>query len=174
MRTLFSEMHDFGKPELIEKASTEAKATFKKYASALPSARDAYAAALAFVRGHELDDFQYDLLAGALNQKIAERQGKAPIGCDKLPAAFSYYEKEAIAGHLWRLTWFGLLASYFSYDPTAADVDEQRGWLSLGALSKTWPHIDRANESIAVPDWLSALRRASRPPYRDRDERIRR
>lgn len=155
-----SDWKELGQPVLVEKASEQAKRTFQEYASARPSARDAYASALAFLRGHELDDFQKDTVAGALNQAVTERQGAKPIGSDRLAALFRYYEDEAVAGRLWRLTWFGLLVSYFAYDPLSTQGMEHDGWLLLrNLLSTTWPHIDSASGNATVPDWLATLRR---------------
>jgi|GEM_PF-1617883 len=160
LAALRADWGEFGKPALVEKASNEAKRTFQQYASARPSARDAYAAALAFLRGQELDESQKDVVAVALNQTVTERQGKRPIGSGRLAALFTYYEQEAATGGLWRLTWFGLLVSYFSFDPLSAAPNEHNGWSALRTLlTKTWPQIDRANGNAAVPDWLSTLRR---------------
>ncbi|MDR5803739.1 EH signature domain-containing protein [Caballeronia sp. LZ001] len=155
-----SDWKELGQPALVEKASEQAKRTFEEYASARPSARDAYASALAFLRGHELDESQKDTVASALNQAVSERQGARPIGSDRLTALFRYYEDEAVAGTLWRLTWFGLLVSYFSYDPLSARGIEHDGWLLLRKLlATTWSHIDSASGNATVPDWLAALRR---------------
>ncbi|MEX3901070.1 EH signature domain-containing protein [Paraburkholderia sp. BR10954] len=154
-----SDWKELGQPALVEKASEQAKRTFQEFASARPSARDAYASALEFLRGNELDEFQKDTLAGALNQAVAERQGAKPIGSDRLAALFRYYKNEAVAGRLWRLTWFGLLVSYFAYDPLSTRGVEHEGWLSLrDLLSTTWPHIDSASGHGTVPDWFAALR----------------
>jgi hypothetical protein len=155
-----SDWKELGLPALVEKASEQAKRAFQEYASARPSTRDAYASALAFLRGHELDDFQKDTIAGALNVVVTERQGAKPIGSDRLAALFRYYEEEAVAGRLWRLTWFGLLVSYFAYDPLSKQGKELEGWQLLrDLLVSTWPHIDRASGNVTVPDWLSVLRR---------------
>lgn len=155
-----SDWKELGQPALVEKASDQAKRAFQEYASARPSARDAYASALAFLRGHELDESQKDTVASALNLAVSERQGARPIGSDRLTALFRYYEDEAVAGTLWRLTWFGLLVSYFSYDPLSARGIEHDGWLLLRKLlATTWPHIDSASGNATVPDWLAALRR---------------
>lgn len=155
-----SDWKELGQPALVEKASEQAKRIFQEYASARPSARDAYASALAFLRGQKLDEFQKDTVAGALNQAVAERQGAKPIGSDRLGALLRYYEDEAVAGRLWRLTWFGLLVSYFAYDPLSAREMEHDGWLLLRSLlASTWPHIDSASGNTTVPDWLAALRR---------------
>ncbi|MFP3568540.1 EH signature domain-containing protein [Paraburkholderia sp. SIMBA_030] len=155
-----SDWKELGQPALVEKASEQAKRAFQEYASARPSARDAYASALAFLRGQELDESQKDTVASGLNQAVSERQGARPIGSDKLAALFKYYEDEAVAGTLWRLTWFGLLVSYFSYDPLSAREIEHDGWLLLRKLlATTWPHVDSASGNATVPDWLAALRR---------------
>ncbi|WP_109476668.1 EH signature domain-containing protein [Paraburkholderia sp. C35] len=154
-----SDWKELGQPALVEKASEQAKRIFQECASARPSARDAYASALAFLRGHELDEFQKDTVASALNQEVAERQSARPIGSDRLAALFTYYEDEAVGGRLWRLTWFNLLVSYFSYNPLTAKGMEHEGWLSLRKLlAGTWLHINSANGNAAVPDWITTLR----------------
>ncbi|QYD69027.1 hypothetical protein KZJ38_01095 [Paraburkholderia edwinii] len=155
-----SDYTGLGQPALVEKASDQARRAFQEYASARPSAHDAYASALAFLRGQELDESQRDTLASALNQPVAERRGTRPIGSDRLAALLGYYQDEAAAGTLWRLTWFGLLVSYFSYDPLSAQENEHNGWLSLRQLLvTTWPYIDNASGKATVPEWLAALRR---------------
>src|SRR5689334_16561595 len=87
LRRVFSDVQEIGQPELVEQASNQAKALFQEYSKARPSGKDAYAAALAFVRGKELDDVQYDALAGGLNTKIAERNGASPIASRRLEEA---------------------------------------------------------------------------------------
>jgi hypothetical protein len=159
LRRVFSDVQEIGQPELVEQASNQAKALFQEYSKARPSGKDAYAAALAFVRGKALDDVQYDALAGGLNTKIDERNGASPIASRRLEEALDWYEEEAMSDRLWRLTWFGLLTSYFSYDPQTASAEAGQGWASLrGLLQRTWPYIDRANKDVAVPDWLRTLR----------------
>lgn len=56
----------FGQPQLVEAASQEAERVFQGIAKSRPSKEDAYAAALAFMRGHRLEEWQFDLLASAV------------------------------------------------------------------------------------------------------------
>jgi hypothetical protein len=149
----------FGQPEVVEKAAAAAAQAFQGYAKARPSKADAYAAALAFLRGQDLDERQRDLVAGALSERIREQSNACVLGHGKLPTLLDEYSREAEAGDLWRLTWFGLLGSYFSFDPAKASEAEQFGWESLRAfLKRTWPLIDRQSGSKVVPDWVTVLR----------------
>ena len=149
----------FGQPEVVEKAAAAAAEAFQGYAKARPSKADAYAAALAFLRGQGLDERQLDLVAGALSERIREQSNACVLGHRNLSSLLDEYSREAEAGHLWRLTWFGLLGSYFSFDPSKASGAEQSGWETLRAfLMRTWPLIDRQSGSKVVPDWVTALR----------------
>jgi hypothetical protein len=150
----------FGHPEVVERAATAAAQAFQCYAKAQPSKADAYAAALAFMRGQNLDERQRDLVAGALSERIREQSNSCVLGHPKLPMLLDKYSREAEAGDLWRLTWFGLLGSYFSFDPAKSSEAEQSGWESLRAfLKQTWPLIDRQSGKKVVPDWVTVLRR---------------
>jgi hypothetical protein len=149
----------FGEPEVVQKAAAEAAQAFQGYAKARPSKADAYAAALAFMRGQPLDERQRDLVAGALAERVREQSNACVLGHRKLPELLQEYDDEAQAGELWRLTWFGLLGSYFSFNPEKASEAEQGGWEALRAvLQRTWPLIDRQSGSKVVPDWVSVLR----------------
>jgi len=148
-----------GHPEFVEQAATAAAQVFQGYAKARPSKADAYAAALAFMRGQELDERQRDLVAGALSERIREQSNGCVLGHRKLQVLFDEFGREADTGDLWRLTWFGLLSSYFSFDPAKASEAEQSGWESLRAfLKRTWPLIDRQSGNKVVPDWVNVLR----------------
>jgi hypothetical protein len=151
--------HPFGQPHLVEKAAAESEKLFQGYAMKKPSDEDAYAAALAFMRGRTLDDVQRHLVAGALNVAIREQGNARVLGHKHLSSLLADYETEANAGDLWRLTWYGLLGSYFLYDPLRATTEEQAGWAALRELlAKTWPLVDRQAGSGVVPDWLKLLR----------------
>lgn len=151
--------HPFGQPHHVERAAAESEKLFQGYARAKPSDEDAYAAASAFMRGRALDDVQRHLVAGALNVAIREQGSARLIGHKRLGTLLAAYEAEAKAGDLWRLTWYGLLGSYFLYDPLRATTAEQEGWAALRELlAKTWPLIDRQAGSGVVPDWLRLLR----------------
>lgn len=149
----------FGEPELVHKAAEAAAAAFQGYAKARPSKEDAYAAALAFMRGQPLDERQRHLVASALSERIREYGNTCALGHRNLPGLIDTYGREAEQGELWRLTWFGLLGSYFSFNPAKASPAEQAGWTQLRAfLQRTWPMIDRQSSGRVVPDWISVLR----------------
>lgn len=150
-----------GLPELVEKSTKEAERIFQGYVSAKPSKEDAYAAAREFVRGRQLDNWQRDLVAAALADPISEQGGITPLGYKRFPQLLSEYEAEAKRGDLWRLTWHGLLFSYFNYEPNQSkDPSAQQGWLALRAfLERTWPLVDREAKETIVPDWVGVLRR---------------
>ena len=152
-----------GRPELVRKATEEAARLFQGSAMARPSKEDAYSAALAFVRGQRLDERQTDLIACALGEPIREVGGSSPMAHANFPGLLETYGQEAAAGNLWRLTWFGLLSSYFAFNPLAASGKEQSkallGWNQLRAfLQHTWPLIDRQSGTTVVPDWVGVLR----------------
>lgn len=150
---------DFGQPEVVQKAAEAAAAAFQGYAKARPSKEDAYAAALAFMRGQPLDERQRDVVASALSERIREQSNGCALGHRNFPGLLDTYSREAERGDLWRLTWFGLLGSYFSFNPVKSSEAEQTGWAKLRTfLQRTWPLIDRESGSKAVPDWVAVLR----------------
>lgn len=150
---------EFGQPLVLQRAVQEAAKVFQDYAKAMPSKADAYAAALAFVRGQALDERQFDLVAGALSERLREKANDCALGSEHIAPLLERYRKDAEAGQLWRLTWFGLLGSYFSFNPVKSTKAEVHGWQELRALlQKTWPHIDKQSDSKAVPDWVSVMR----------------
>ncbi|WP_455285156.1 EH signature domain-containing protein [Cupriavidus necator] len=152
---------EFGKPELVQKPTREAERIFQGFAAAKPRAEDAYDAARRFLRGQELDSWQRDLVASAIGEPIRERDGAMVLGARGFPALLGLYESEAKRGELWRLTWHGLLYSYFNFDPNLAKDDATRsGWEALRAfLQRTWPLIDQQSGRQQVPDWVNVLRR---------------
>lgn len=150
---------ELGHPEVVRKASEQAAQVFQGYAKALPSKADAYAAALAFMRGQPLDERQVDLVASALSERIREQSNARALGHSNLPGLLDTYARDAQAGTLWRLTWFGLLGSYFAFDPSNPSAEENAGWLKLREfLERTWPLIDRLSGSTVVPDWIKVVR----------------
>lgn len=151
---------EFGRPELVERPAREAAQLFQGYAKAKPSKADAYAAALAFVCGQPLDAWQRDLVAAAVALPIREQSGAMALGAAHFPALLDAYETEAKRGDLWRLTWHGLLYSYFNFDLEAGkDQLTRAGWKALRAfLERTWPLIDRQAGNALIPDWLGVLR----------------
>ncbi|MDO9074111.1 MAG: EH signature domain-containing protein [Rubrivivax sp.] len=154
---------EFGKPELVEVPTREAERIFQGYAKAKPSKEDAYAAACAFVRGQTLDAWQRDLVAAAVAEPIREQAGAMVLGARRFAELLDSYEEEARRGDLWRLTWHGLLYSYFNYDPTTGKAEATRnGWQALRAfLERTWPLIDHQAGKEVVPDWVAVLRKES-------------
>lgn len=150
-----------GLPQLVEKSTKDAERIFQGYVSAKPSKEDAYAAAREFVRGRQLDNWQRDLVASALAEPISEQGGITPLGYKRFPDLLAEYEAEANRGDLWRLTWHGLLYSYFNYEPNQSkDSSAQQGWQDLRAfLERTWSLVDREAKEAIVPDWVGVLRR---------------
>jgi hypothetical protein len=151
---------EFGKPDLVEKPAREAEQLFQGYAKIKPSKEDAYAAARAFVRGQPLDAWQRDLVASAVAEPIREQSGAMALASKRFPALLKSYEDEAARGDLWRLTWHGLLYSYFNFDLEAGkDATTREGWEALRSfLEQTWPLIDRQAGEDLVPDWVKVLR----------------
>ena len=150
---------ELGHPEVVRKASEQAAQVFQGYAKALPSKADSYAAALAFMREQRLDERQTDLVASALSERVHEQGKKRALGHRSFPSLLDGYSRDAQAGNLWRLTWFGLLGSYFSFDPGNAPPEEQVGWKALREfLERTWPLIDRQSSGAVVPDWMKVVR----------------
>jgi hypothetical protein len=150
-----------GMPELVEKPAREAEQIFQGYAKAKPSKEDAYAVARAFLRGAELDAWQRDLIASAVADPIREREGAMVVGAaGRFLNLLVAYEDEAKRGDLWRLTWHGLLYSYFNFNvETARNDTSHAGWEALRAfLEKTWPIIERREKGNVVPDWVQVLR----------------
>lgn len=154
---------DFGMPSLVAKPTREAESIFQGYAKAKPSKEDAYAAARAFLRGAVLNGWQQDLVASAISEPIREQSGAMILGHKRFPALLNSYENEAQRGDLWRLTWHGLLFSYFNFDPSAtSDGTTHKGWADLRAfLERTWPLVDRQAGKSLVPDWVGVLRQES-------------
>lgn len=152
---------EFGKPELVEVPTREAERIFQGYAKAKPSKEDAYAAARAFLRGQALDAWQRDIVASAVAEPIREQAGAMVLGAKRFADLLGSYEAEARRGELWRLTWHGLLYSYFNYDPVLGkDEGGRTGWQALRAfLERTWPLIDRQAGQELVPDWVGILRK---------------
>ncbi|MCO8250745.1 EH signature domain-containing protein [Comamonas thiooxydans] len=151
---------EFGKPELVEKPTREAEQLFQGFAKAKPNKEDAYAAARNFVRGQPLDAWQRDLVASAVAEPIREQADAMALASKQFPTLLDSYEAEAECGDLWRLTWHGLLYSYFHFDlDRGRDESAHAGWEALRAfLERTWPLIDRQAGKDLVPDWVAVLR----------------
>ena len=134
---------------------------FQGYAKAKPSKEDAYAAALAFLRGAELDAWQRDMIASAVCDPVREQSRATVIGAEeRFLKLLEFYRTEAKRGDLWRLTWHGLLYSYFNFNPKSqASANVQAGWEALRKfLDDTWPLIDKQTAGDVVPAWVSVLR----------------
>lgn len=150
----------FGCPEAVEQEAEKVERLFQGYAKAKPSKENAYAAALAFLREQSLDSWQRDMVASALAEPIKEYSGATVLSSPKLKQLLDSYKQELDRGELWRLTWYGLLISYFSFDPVVdKSVQAKQGWELLhGFLAHTWPLLESQAGSQYVPDWLNTLR----------------
>lgn len=148
-----------GQPAVVEKSAKEAERTFQGYAKAKPNRDDAYAAAREFLRGVELDDWKRDLIASVLAEPIPAAANELVLASSKFEGLLDKYEVEVKTGELWRLTWHGLLTSYFSFNPVEANAMANSGWLHLrGFLERTWPQMSRQSGNDAIPDWVTVLR----------------
>ena len=151
---------EFGRPAIVEKAARQAEAVFQGVATAHPSKEDASEAVLGFMRNQALTEHQYHLAASALCEPFRELQGTRAIGHSRFENLIERYEIQAKKGELWRLTWYGLLASYFSFNWDKAHEVERGGWVKLrDMLRRTWPDIDRESGARIVPDWIKVMRR---------------
>lgn len=148
-----------GQPAVVEKSAKEAERLFQGYAKAKPNRDDAYAAAHQFLRGVELDDWKRDLIASVLAEPIPAAGNELVIASSKFERLLAKYESEVNVGDLWRLTWHGLLTSYFSFNPIGANAMATNGWVHLrGFLERTWPQMSRLSGDAAIPDWVTVLR----------------
>jgi hypothetical protein len=149
----------FGQPQLVESAVRVSEKLFQGYAKAIPSAENAYAAVLAYARGQKVDGRQRHMIASALSMSIRELDKQCLLGLPKLQNILESYQVDADKGRLWQLTWYGLLVSYFAYDPACAKPQDEAGWEQLRTfLNHTWPLIDRQADGALVPDWIVLLR----------------
>ncbi len=151
---------DIGKPALVETQAKEAEKAFQGYARAKPNREDAYAAARSLLRGESLTPWQQDMVASALAEPIREQRGMTVMASERLGDLLAAYDRELRQGELWRLTWHGLLSSYFGVSPSnATDTSIRTGWSTLRAfLSRTWPLLDQQAGNGPVPDWIQILR----------------
>ena len=152
---------EFGRPAIVEKAAQQAEAAFQGIATARPSKEDVCQAVLVFLRGLPLDEHQCHLVSSALCEPFREQQGARAVGHNHFEGLLQRYETQAKSGKLWRLTWYGLLASYFSFDFGKAPSENERGgWVKLqDMLRRTWPDIDRESRNRIVPDWVTVMRK---------------
>ncbi|MDP1947379.1 MAG: EH signature domain-containing protein [Nitrospirota bacterium] len=153
---------EFGRPAIVERAAQQAEAAFRGAATARPSKEDASQAVHVFMRGLPLNQHQCHLVASALCEPFREQQGVRAVGDRLFDGLLQQYEAQATSGKLWRLTWYGLLTSYFSFDPAKASKNERDGWSKLREmLRRTWPDIDRESGSGLAPDWIKVMRMES-------------
>ena len=151
----------FGVPDVVEKPVRQAEEMFQGYAKAKPRKEDAYAAARAFLRGTELNAWQRDMVASAVCDPVREQSGATVIGAEeRFLKLLDAYRVEAKRGDLWRLTWHGLLYSYFNFNLNApAGISMHAGWEALRKfLDDTWPLIDKQTAGDLVPAWVGVLR----------------
>jgi hypothetical protein len=152
---------DIGNPELVAAAAAESAEIFRAYGKTLPTGEHAHAAALAFMRSPSLnlDVRQIDLIAGVLADSVREAAGARPIGAPAFAKLLQALGDSARTGELPRLTWYGLLSSYFKYDPSARSATDHAGWKQLRSfLQNTWPIIDRESGTGIVPEWVTVIR----------------
>lgn len=148
-----------GRAELVEKASREAARLFKESTKAGPSKETAYAAALRLMRGEPLDGWQRHLVAAGLSEPIKEQGGARAIGHPTCAPLLEAYQADAAAGELWEMTLFGLLGSYFAFNPLRASQAELAGLNALRrTLARTWPRVSERMGKQYVPDWARAIR----------------
>ena len=149
-----------GKPELIEAAAFESERLFQGHSRSHAPSHAARTAAIAFVNGRELNDWETDAVAACLCRPLLECRNATPLSSERLYSLLDRYEQDAEKRQLPRLTWFGLLCSYFEFDPARAMERDRAGWEALRKfLQKTWPLIDRESGSGIVPDWVRVIRR---------------
>jgi hypothetical protein len=150
----------WGRPDLLKQQADAAEKLFQGYAKATLNSDEAVQAARAFLGGRQLDDWQRDAIAPVLAKPLPDLSGAKALGHKSFPALLDTYEAEARRGDLWRLTWHGLLHSYFDFNPVSATDSDKEGWKLLQQfLQRTWPLIDEQNRQQVIPHWIEALRR---------------
>lgn len=148
-----------GLPSVVEKSSKEAERTFQGYSKARPNKDDAYTAACDFLKGVTLDDWTRDMIASVLAEPIPAAANEMVLASSKFNSLLETYEEEIKTGNLWRLTWHGLLTSYFSFNPVNATEMATNGWKHLREfLERTWPQMSRQSGDGVTPDWVGVLR----------------
>jgi len=81
------------------------------------------------------------------------------LASSKFNSLLETYEEEIKTGNLWRLTWHGLLTSYFSFNPVNATEMATNGWKHLREfLERTWPQMSQQSGDGVTPDWVGVLR----------------
>ncbi len=148
----------WGNPLLVEKAHKETERLFQNASKSAGSKRDAYQVALKFLRGSTvLDDAEYDLLPLVFCEPVSEQRGIRVIGSgEKLSGLLKYYETEAKNGSLWRVTWYGLLSAYLSFNPAASSDGDKTGWGALREFLERTSKYFIETQGI-VPDWVRVL-----------------
>ena len=144
---------------MVEKSSKEAERTFQGYSKARPNKDDAYTAACDFLKGVTLDDWTRDMIASVLAEPIPAAANEMVLASSKFNSLLETYEEEIKTGNLWRLTWHGLLTSYFSFNPVNATEMATNGWKHLREfLERTWPQMSQQSGDGVTPDWVGVLR----------------
>jgi hypothetical protein len=161
-----------GQPLIVERACKEAEKVFHAYTKAKPSQARVYEAAKTFMLDKPLDDFERHLLAAGLTLKVREAGNAIPLGHKSFAKLLEGFEAEVRQADLWRLTWFNMLTSYFSFDPLKSTASDRAGFSQLQSfLERTWSSIDKQNQGSVVPEWMSVLRRE---PHVLRPQEVRR
>ncbi len=147
-----------GDPESLAGAVSEIRDATRGHRIGQPSSETSASTALRFLRGETLDALDLDRLAWALCTPVGAADGAMVVAVgtpfDELMAR---YRLAAEQGALWRVTWLGLLSSYFAFDPRGASAPACTGWEALRAMLRaTWPrlHFPAGYE----PDWAAAVR----------------
>lgn len=147
-----------GDPESLAGAVSEIRDATRGHRIGQPSTETSTETALRFLRGEPVDAVDLDRLAWALCTPIAAA-GHAHVVAAGTPfeELLRRYRRAAGQGTLWRVTWLGLLSSYFAFDPEAADAPSRAGWQALRVLLQaTWPGL-RFPPGYE-PDWAGAVR----------------
>ncbi len=154
------ESSPWGRPDILKQHADAAERLFQGYTKASGSSEHSIKAARVFLAGRRLDDLQRDAIAPAVARPMPEFSGAMVLAHKGFPELLDSYDAEARGGDLWRVTWHGLLHSYFSFELTRATPAERSGWALLREfLERTWPLIDARNRQQVVPDWILVLRR---------------
>jgi hypothetical protein len=148
-----------GQPSVVEKSAKEAERTFQGYSKAKPNKDDAYISARDFLNGITLDNWARDMIASVLAEPIPAAKNEMALASPKLKSLLEIYDDEIKTGDLWRLTWHGLLTSYFSFNPLNANEMATNGWGHLREfLERTWPQMSLQSGGEVIPDWVRILR----------------
>lgn len=120
--------------------------------AAKPNSKEAYDAALKFLKGDLSEDsYLYDLVAFALNRTITELDATTVISNEqKLSELLDRYSKEVDVGEFWVLTCLGVLQSYFQVSNFDSAVEKIRIFLE-SKFKRIYELSDHK------PLWMTAL-----------------